>query len=512
MAANERFDLIVRARDEASAALGGITKNIGLMVGAAAGIASVTSFLKSSISAAAEAETAWNNLAAAAERHGQIWPQVEDRYTRFARAVQRETGFGDEMIAQSLESFVNYGASTSEAMGRVKIAVDFAAGAHIDLRTATDLLAKASEGYTATLSRYGIILDESIPKSERFDAALRQLNERFGGAAVAQMSTYEGQLRLLNEQWGDLKENVGGVAIPFLTDLFAVTNDWFSLLNSNASALDKYNISLMLLTGNSASALQIIRQMNQAQDEQAALDEMLAASKDRVNTVSAENVILQDQINRGLAAMIAMRPGDAAYEFADGLSGVNTELEKINFGLGELGPDLSELYRSWGMNQEQFLSQAEANYNEFRAGFESTTGRALSRVVDLFTDARASLADVFKGMFSDFMNYFFDLVLQRAAGSIFTSIFGGFNPATALAGGGQGGLFGGAIIPGLLKPGAQSSSSMSLGRVSAGSPTVVVNLNGPILGEEEHTRKVIVPTIERMAELGGTKLAIRGRI
>jgi hypothetical protein len=152
--------------------------------------------------------------------------------------------------------------------------------------------------------------------------------------------------------------------------------------------------------------------------------------------------------------------------------------------------------------QKELLRQAQSENENFRAQFESTTQSALLRVRDLFGEARASLGDVFKGMFSDFLNFFLNKLTQRLASSIFLSLFGPFNAAGMVAGGGGGGLLGGAIIPGLLRPALPVPTSSGV--------TVVNNFNAPVMATDEFTRKYITPTLEGDARLFHNKLAVRG--
>ncbi len=70
-----------------------------------------------------------------------------------------------------------------QAEGETEIKLDVT---QLPLNVQADLLGKAYAGNTSALGRYGIVVDETIPKAEKFEAVLRQLEARFGGAAQAE--------------------------------------------------------------------------------------------------------------------------------------------------------------------------------------------------------------------------------------------------------------------------------------------------------------------------------------
>jgi len=67
------------------------------------------------------------------------------------------------------------------------------------------------------LSRYGIIIDKNIPRTEKFEAVLGKLNEQFGGAAKADLNTWSGQMQAFKNSMGDLQEVLGARFMPAIT-------------------------------------------------------------------------------------------------------------------------------------------------------------------------------------------------------------------------------------------------------------------------------------------------------
>ncbi|MFZ2406971.1 MAG: hypothetical protein WAW41_17680 [Methylobacter sp.] len=85
--------------------------------------------------------------------------------------------------------------------------------------TAAELLGKAYAGNTMMLGRYGIIIDDTLKKGEKFDAVLKLLNQRFGGSAQAELLTYAGQWAKLKNQWSDIQEFLGLVFLKTMQAL-----------------------------------------------------------------------------------------------------------------------------------------------------------------------------------------------------------------------------------------------------------------------------------------------------
>lgn len=193
--------------------------------------------LADSVKAGMESEQVWNDVTASLKRH-----KIEVGYNikvikDFASTIQNQTSISDEVIGKSVQAFIDYGATVEQAMRRTKIATDLSIGASIDLKAATDLLAKASVGYTGTLSRYGIILDETIPKAQRFEMAMAQIEKRFGGAAAARMQTTAGQLELLTQTWLDFEEILYSTASGTLANGLQLLTGFIAGFNQEMTAL-----------------------------------------------------------------------------------------------------------------------------------------------------------------------------------------------------------------------------------------------------------------------------------
>jgi hypothetical protein len=174
----------------------------------------LTDFVGSSVTAFAAQETATRRMTAALEAQGTATPHVIKQYQELSAQFQKTTVFGDELIQEMQALLVQIGNVMPRDMDRaLRAATDLASGLGVDLRTATMLVGKAFAGETGTLKRYGIVVDEAKLKAEGITAVLDAIHARFGGQAQAEIETYAGKVKQLENAWGDLKEEVGRVIV-----------------------------------------------------------------------------------------------------------------------------------------------------------------------------------------------------------------------------------------------------------------------------------------------------------
>lgn len=162
------------------------------------------------INAASQTQAAMNELLGSLSRSGQLATGAKDRFEEFAGALQQTTKFGDDAVLSSAALIQNIARlGESELKNATSAAVDFAAAMNLDLNTASQLVGKAIEGNVGALRRYGVTVEEGSTKSQTLANVLEALNGRFGGAAAAQLQTYDGALAALSNQFDDLTKVFG---------------------------------------------------------------------------------------------------------------------------------------------------------------------------------------------------------------------------------------------------------------------------------------------------------------
>jgi len=212
---------------------GFLSKKIGdISVGVAAlGVAAVKTFdalkdgLMKGIDLARQEQESIDRLSSALAVNGKFTDDAVKSFSNFASALQDSTGVGSDLITQNAALLVSIGDLSGQGLEQAtKAAIDLASATGKDVTSAFRLVAQAAEGNTAALKRFGIDVDENLPKTQKFSSALQQLNEKFGGLAEARTDTFEGSLNKLNSAIDDVFKAFGNIIIqsPVVKEVFKV--------------------------------------------------------------------------------------------------------------------------------------------------------------------------------------------------------------------------------------------------------------------------------------------------
>jgi hypothetical protein len=241
--AERKATLILELKDLASKGMGAVESGLGKLkanfLAVSAAVAGLTAFLASSVKAYLDQENANERLNQSLKNQGIYTKQTATELQAYAGQLQRTTTFTDEAIVESMALLTTFGLSGDKLKETTKLALDFSTSLGVDLHTASILLGKAFQGQTESLGRYGIKIDENIPKSERFTAVMDALNQRFGGSAEARLNTMSGRLENFGHRVDELKEKIGGLLIPvldfFLGKILTILDAVEEIANSTAS-------------------------------------------------------------------------------------------------------------------------------------------------------------------------------------------------------------------------------------------------------------------------------------
>lgn len=210
---------------------GGLVAGVGVAVG---GLAALGAGLYSAVGEAMAAEEVTAQLNAVLASTGGIAGVTADMATGLADSLSGVTRFEDDAILSGenlLLTFTNIGSDVFPQATETMLDMSQALGQ--DLKSSAVQLGKALndpvQGMSA-LSRVGVSFTES--QKEQITALqesgdllgaqtiiLQELEREFGGAAVAAGQTFGGQLDILKNQLGNVKEGVGNALLPALTSL-----------------------------------------------------------------------------------------------------------------------------------------------------------------------------------------------------------------------------------------------------------------------------------------------------
>ena len=185
------------------AGLGTIAAGVGVAAGAAlaAGIGKGLKLFQVQEEAVASLKASFSDLGEGAQA-------ATDDFVQFAGELQKQTKFGDEVIIQQAAIAKNLGVTGDKLKEATRAAIGLTAKG-IDLKTAFNLIARASTGNTGLLSRYGIVLKSTGSAQEKFNELLAMGAADFDKAA-ALSDTVGGRFQQLKNAIGDLFEEVGG--------------------------------------------------------------------------------------------------------------------------------------------------------------------------------------------------------------------------------------------------------------------------------------------------------------
>jgi hypothetical protein len=133
-------------------------------------------------------------------------------------------GVADTKLRPALANLARATGDVGKAQQLTNLAMDISAATGKDLETVSLTLSKAYNGNIGALTKLGIPLDDAIKKSGDFNLVQGELVRLFGGAAKANTETYAGQLAIVTERVGELKESIGVALLPTMKVLLENVN------------------------------------------------------------------------------------------------------------------------------------------------------------------------------------------------------------------------------------------------------------------------------------------------
>jgi hypothetical protein len=157
------------------------------------------------------------------------------QFKKYAAGIQKLTIYGDEQILSQMAYAKNLGVTTDQLEEATTAAVGLAAKYRLDLATSMMLVGRASQGQTQMLTRYGIVLSESLSAQEKFNAVLRIGAENFK-LAEAETETLQGTWRRFANNAGDFAETIVGAWVDVAKGLKDVADHYKGVEKSAESA------------------------------------------------------------------------------------------------------------------------------------------------------------------------------------------------------------------------------------------------------------------------------------
>jgi hypothetical protein len=194
--------------------------------GVSAAVVGVAGALYKATQAAAEDQKSQALLADQLQKTVGASDQLIASTERLIAEQQALTGISDTQLRDALSILVRGTGDLTKAQNLLSTAMDISTATGKDLNSVSIALARGANGQFTALTRLGIPIDENTKKSKDFNQVLRDLNDQFGGAAKTAAGTFQGQLKILQGQFGEIVETVGAALLPYLQQFsdFIVTN------------------------------------------------------------------------------------------------------------------------------------------------------------------------------------------------------------------------------------------------------------------------------------------------
>ncbi len=430
--------LVVSAVDNATGVLTSLRASI-LGIGAAylslQGAQKVVSFLFKTIEDAAVVQ---KELQRAVENSGQSFAKYNGIIDEAGKRTIRMTGVSDELYKRGVQIAIQYGADVPTALRITSAALDLAKGRHIELESAVDILSKAYAGNTSMLSRYGIVIDDTIPTAEKFNAVMLQINQRFGGQAQDDLKTFTGQWKKFIENIGEGMEESGlGLAVP--TNILR----WLNVMNDLRDQLGREGGELQIGISSfpTVANIEALERFSKALDDE---EKRLAERAPMLNQPSIEAEIERaaaratiqiEQLTKSIQSNAR-----ALRQRFDLAPDISKDLEALTRGTG-----LPTAQQAAGQQREdaQVRARAQLAYSQTKQQQEDITGvyedgardreaaerkaadaimaissNSAHMIVDNFLEGKNLLEGIWKQMASDFLHFFADTILKSVAESL----------------------------------------------------------------------------------------------
>ena len=556
-AEQDQWELLLRANDSLTPVLGNVAGSILKVTAAAAGLASIGSFLADSTREAVESEKQWNSLGASVRSHGGDWMRLGEDVRGFATDLQQTFGISDELVAESIAKFLDYGASVTTSMSLFRNAMDLARGRTIELGSAVDVLARAYGGNTLMLQRHLMAVGENVQEGEKFEVLLQKLNTQFGGRAQADIGTMATKLDVLAQSWGELKEAVGGFVVESELVPAAITG-WTQLINDLTDALKGPDLTTE--TGISSGLVRIMAQIQEIEKindkswlgpdpamlealrtlnrEYEVLSVKLRALQARPEAEDTTNLAASNlrgigvagemtsasvaaeryeehlaELNQTLAQTLKLMRGQDIFDglgdtMSKGFSTLDAQAAKEQerlkeaFAFGGDGP------QSWIVEHDMVAAEIEARQLKMESFIKGSMMNVSDSIILALSGVRVDAGDVFKGMATDFSRFFINSVLEDVAGKLagkLTGLLGG--SLLGALGLGAAGLFVTAGLGILSRGGSRSGGSggsSARGRNIGGGPTGASVHIETLVTNERYIEDIVAPTLDRLQRVGAT--------
>lgn len=189
-------------------------------------------FLSSLTKIFKESETEGRKLSEVLASQGNYYSSNVSNLTKYITELQSSVAISENVLLKQAALLASYGMTAEQIKTSLLPAINLSVAKHIDLETAVNLVGKSFVGYTGTLARFGIVIDNTLSKEAKYAAVLKELN-KLNGVAAGVTDTYTGKVTKIGLNWEGVKRSLGNV--------IAETLEHSGILNTNAKMLENWH-------------------------------------------------------------------------------------------------------------------------------------------------------------------------------------------------------------------------------------------------------------------------------
>lgn len=277
---NSTLEIIIKARDEASQVISGMTNKMKefepafktMAIAGTAAFATIAAVAGDSIKKASDWQDKINQLNAVLESTGGVAGVTKDQALELANAMQKLTTYDDDAVLSTENLLLTFTKIGKDIFPQAtQTTLDMATALGEDTKSAAIQLGKALQdpilGVTA-LRRVGVNfsadqkevikqLVETGKSAEAQQLILKELNTEFGGSAAAATQSFGGQLKQVKNSIDDMEKSLGTALIPVLLKVVETIKPIVEKMTEWIEAHPKLTQNIILVVGAIAGLLAI---------------------------------------------------------------------------------------------------------------------------------------------------------------------------------------------------------------------------------------------------------------
>ncbi len=209
---------------------------------------SVKEFFGDAINQAREAEKSLQAMNVALGASGRYSAAASQQFQELADKLQATTTVSDDQVLALEKLAITYTKTNAQAMKLTETSVNLAAVTGQDANSALVQLSGTLSGHAGRLERLYPALKNFSEEQLKAGAAVDYFNSRFGGAAAAQVNTFDGRMTQLSHNFEDFEKAVGKI-VTSSPVVVAIINDLSKMFSELAKSIRTFSEGKDLMKG-----------------------------------------------------------------------------------------------------------------------------------------------------------------------------------------------------------------------------------------------------------------------